>query len=77
MLAEAAIQGMGVALIPAMLIEDELASGKLVVACDRSCRSEKAYYQIYPEHKSETTGFRSFRTWLCDEATRYREASGL
>ncbi|MBK6402544.1 MAG: LysR family transcriptional regulator [Rhodocyclaceae bacterium] len=77
MLAEAAIQGMGVALIPAMLIEDELASGKLVVACDRSCRSEKAYYLIYPEHKSETTGFRSFRTWLCDEATRYREASGL
>jgi LysR family glycine cleavage system transcriptional activator len=77
MLAEAVVQGMGVALIPAMLIEEELASGKLVVACDWSCRDDKAYYLIYPEHKSETIGFRSFRTWLCEEATRYRAASGL
>ena len=77
MLAEAATQGMGMALIPAMLIEGELASGKLVIACDRGCRGDKAYYLIYPEHKSETVGFQSFRTWLCDEATRYRAASGL
>lgn len=77
MLAEAAIQGMGVALVPAMLIEEELASEKLAIACDRSCRGDKAYYLIYPEHKSETNGFQSFRSWLCDEATRYRAASGL
>lgn len=77
MLAEAAIQGMGIALIPAMLIEEELASGKLVIACDQSCRDDKAYYLIYPQHKAETVGFRTFRTWLCDEATRYRAASGL
>lgn len=77
MLAEAATQGMGLALIPAMLIEEELASGKLAIACDHSCRDDKAYYLIYPEHKSETVGFRSFRTWLCDEAARYRAASGL
>jgi LysR family glycine cleavage system transcriptional activator len=77
MLAQAAIQGMGVALIPPMLIEDELRSGSLVVAYSHAYLSDKGYYLIYPDHKSETAAFRAFREWLGGEAANFRAASGL
>lgn len=77
MLAQAAIHDMGVALIPPMMIEDELASGKLVKAVDHSYLSARAYYLIYPEHKSDSSGFTTFRLWLDGEAQRYRSLAGL
>lgn len=77
MLAQAAIHDMGVALIPPMMIEDELAAGKLVKAVDHSCISAKAYYLIYPEHKSDGGGFVTFRHWLDEEAARYRALAGM
>ena len=72
MLAQAAIQDMGVALIPPMLIEEELRSGKLVVACDHAFEDEKAYFLIFPEQKSEKALLQSFRDWLVEEALVYR-----
>ncbi|MCZ8092296.1 MAG: LysR family transcriptional regulator [Acidovorax sp.] len=48
MLAVAASHGMGVALMPPMLIEAELASGDLVVACNGMLRGERAYYFVCP-----------------------------
>jgi LysR family glycine cleavage system transcriptional activator len=77
MLAQAAMHDMGVALIPPMMIEEELASGRLVVACAHAYMSDKAYYLIFPERKSETGGLREFGAWLESEASRYRSASGL
>lgn len=77
MLAQAAMHDMGVALIPPMMIEEELASGRLVVAHAHACLGDKAYYLIFPERKSETRGLREFRDWLAAEAAKYRAASGL
>lgn len=73
MLAQAAMQDMGVALIPPMLIEEELRSGKLVVACDHSFEDEKAYFLIFPEQKSEKALLQAFRDWLVAEALAYRQ----
>ncbi|HVL75221.1 MAG TPA: LysR family transcriptional regulator [Noviherbaspirillum sp.] len=75
MLAQAAMHDMGVALIPPMMIEAELASGRLVVACNHSCASDKAYYLIVPEQKSESAALLTFRQWLEREAALYRAAS--
>lgn len=77
MLAQAAMHDMGVALIPPMMIEEELASGRLVVASDHAYRSEKAYYLLFPERKSETLALREFRSWLDNEAAQYRAVAGL
>lgn len=73
MLAQAAMQGMGVALIPPFLIREELASGRLVVPLPHICPSDKAYYLIIPERKAETAALTAFRDWLCAEAAAYRE----
>lgn len=77
MLAQAAIHDMGVALIPPMMIEEELASGKLVKAVNHGYLSAKAYYLIYPEHKSESRGFATFKQWLDEETSSYRLLAGL
>lgn len=73
MLAQAAMQGMGVALIPPFLIREELASGRLVSPLPHICPSDKAYYLIIPERKAETAALTAFRDWLCAEAAAYRE----
>lgn len=51
MLAEAAMSGLGVALIPPFLIQDELASGRLVAVAARPWRSGRRYDLIYPSRK--------------------------
>lgn len=72
MLAQAAIQGMGVALIPPFLIREELHSGRLVVPLDHVCPSDKAYYLIIPERKSESAAMTGFRNWLREEVRKYQ-----
>lgn len=77
MLAQAAMHGMGVALIPPLMIERELAEGRLIVPLEHAYLSDKAYYLIVPERKAESAALRAFRDWLLGEAQRYRRGAGL
>jgi DNA-binding transcriptional LysR family regulator len=72
MLIEAAIQGLGVALIPRLLIEDELRRGLLVQAIDHEHTSDRAYFLINPIRNSENRVLRQFRDWIDAQATAYR-----
>ncbi len=76
MLAQAVMHDMGIALIPPFLIQRELAEGRLVVALDHACLSDKAYYLIIPERKVESAALRAFRDWLVEEARHYRSEAG-
>lgn len=76
-LTEAAIQGMGVALIPRFLIEDELRRGRLVVLVKHEFLSDRSYYLIYPEQNSERPALLAFQAWLEQQAKAYRNPSGL
>ena len=64
MVIQAAIAGVGLALLPQFLIQEELASGRLVVAIDRPVTSEYAYYLVYPERKADSQRVVLFRDWL-------------
>lgn len=77
MLTEAALHHMGVALIPRFLIEAELASGQLVEVVQHAYLSDRSYYLIYPEHKSEQPVLAAFRDWLEAQARTYRTSTGL
>ncbi|MCC6075831.1 LysR family transcriptional regulator [Pseudomonas sp. GCM10022188] len=77
MLAQAAMHGMGVALIPPLLIQRELAEGRLIVPLQHAYLSDKAYYLIVPERKAESAALRAFRDWLLDQAQSYRAEMGL
>lgn len=71
MLAQAAIHGMGVALIPPFLIEQELASGRLCIALEHHYRSDKAYYLMIPQRRTESVPVCLLRDWLLQQAKAF------
>ncbi|MBA6418448.1 LysR family transcriptional regulator [Pseudomonas sp. 5Ae-yellow] len=71
MLAQAAMHGMGVALIPPFLIRQELADGRLISPCPQSFDSTNSYFLVIPERKAEAAALMAFATWLTAEAERY------
>lgn len=77
MLSQAAIHGMGIALIPPFLIEDELKSGVLTIPVAHPFLSGNSYQLLFPEGRSESAALRQFRLWLLQQATAYRESQLL
>ena len=68
MQAAAAISGLGVALMPTLLVHDELASGALVVACARPLKAQRAYYLVQPQ-VAERPALAVFREWLIGQCS--------
>jgi DNA-binding transcriptional LysR family regulator len=64
MMIQAAIAGLGVALLPKFLVSDELTSGRLVVAADHELQTSSAYWLVYPESKAHLPAVSHFRDWL-------------
>lgn len=60
--------GLGVALVPTLLVQQELRSGALAVACERPLRSQRNYYLVQPA-EDERPSLGAFREWL-QSATR-------
>ena len=67
MVSQAAVAGLGVAIVPRFLIEEELRSGALAVAVDRPARGPEGYYLVYPEAKATLPAVVAFRDWLLGE----------
>jgi len=66
LLTQAAVSGLGIALIPRCLIEEELATGTLVVAHTARVLARKGYYLCYPEQKAHLPALQTFRAWLME-----------
>lgn len=62
----AASCGMGVGLLPTLLIQAELATGTLVLACDRPAAARRAYYLVQPE-QPERAALTAFKAWLLEQ----------
>jgi len=67
--AQAAISGLGVALLPKFLIETELERGDLVEAVSGSILSAEKYYLAWPSNRANYPPLQAFRAWM-------REAAG-
>ena len=68
MTAAAAAQGLGLALVPRLLVEAELARAELVVACEQVLQGQRAYYLVTPERAEERPLMSGFLTWLVQAA---------
>ncbi|WP_246312649.1 LysR substrate-binding domain-containing protein [Pseudaquabacterium terrae] len=66
MLIEAAIAGMGIALVPRIFVLKDLAAGRLIVPCDVTLESEHGFYIVHAESKRPSQAFLSFQQWLLD-----------
>lgn len=65
--AQAAIAGLGVALMPLFLIRSELESGQLVTAWDHAIDSQSNYYLVAPVSRMTHPPVMAFRNWLASE----------
>lgn len=68
MITQAAVAGLGAAVLPRFLVLDELASGRLVIPFGPAATSNKGYYLVYPERKAGLSALQKFRGWLLESA---------
>lgn len=64
MIAQAAVSGLGAALLPRLLVEPEIASGALVQLFAQALESSDAYYLVYPESRAQAPLVMAFRDWI-------------
>ena len=63
-IAQAAVGGLGVALLPKFLIQSELDRGELVIIVDKPLQSDAGYHLITPVDKSDYAPIAAFRSWI-------------
>lgn len=68
MATQAAVAGLGAAVLPKFLVLDELASGALVVPFGPTVTSDQGYYLVHPERKEGLASLQKFRGWLLEAA---------
>lgn len=65
MVLQAALAGLGVAVLPTFVCDDELAAGRVVEAfANTRTPTGKSYWLVYPERRAELPALRAFRAWL-------------
>lgn len=62
----AARVGMGVALVPRFLAEDDLLAGRLALACTGVLYAEEAYFFSHPVAGERSEALLAFESWLSD-----------
>ena len=65
---QAAIDGLGVAVVDPHLVAEELKSGRLIQPFAELPISRGAYYLVYPDRTAKAERFKAFRAWLLSEA---------
>ena len=64
---QAAVDGHGIAMARQVLVEGELAAGRLVRPFQLALATEQAYFLVAPEQTAQLAKVRAFRTWIFDQ----------
>jgi DNA-binding transcriptional LysR family regulator len=72
---QAALSGLGVGLVPRILVEDELAERRLLTVGE-AVSVDQGHYFCYVADKLERPVFAAFREWLLDEGMSERHEAG-
>lgn len=67
MILQAAVSGLGVALVPSMLAQQELSSCQLIPLFDTRIKISHVYHFVYPQEKRDFYPVTAFREWLLSE----------
>jgi LysR family transcriptional regulator, glycine cleavage system transcriptional activator len=66
-LIRAVMAGMGLALVPRCLVQDDIAAGLVSAPLDDGYTDDSGYYLCYPEAKSQLIPLVNFKEWLQDQ----------
>ncbi|MGD1881683.1 MAG: LysR substrate-binding domain-containing protein [Paracoccaceae bacterium] len=64
-MAQAAIAGLGIALLPDFVAKPHLNNGQLVLASSAIEQSVGAYYLVWPSERADYSPLSAFRSWIC------------
>ena len=64
---QAAIHGLGIALLPRFLIEEDLAAARLVPVWGGPVRAAGSYWLVWPRHAATNPSLGRFRDWIATE----------
>lgn len=70
MIIEATLRGLGFALLPQYLIEDEISSGSLQVVLNMPMTTVNSYYIVTREDKQGSPAARAFQDWLLNQVSK-------
>jgi LysR family glycine cleavage system transcriptional activator len=65
-IAQAAVAGLGVALLPRFLIQSELERGELLIISERALQDNSGYYLVTPVEKADYAPVAALREWLLE-----------
>jgi LysR family glycine cleavage system transcriptional activator len=65
---QAAVAGLGIAIVPTVLVRTELEAGELVVLSEASVESRQGYFLAYPTENADFPPLAAFREWLLEES---------
>ncbi len=66
---QAAIDGLGVAIVDPALVAEEVRSGRLIQPFAQIPTSQGAYYFVYPKHMKPSPEIVAMKKWLLEEAS--------
>jgi len=72
---QAAIHGLGVALVPGIFVQEELRRGVLVAPFGHATPSGFGYYLVQPEGQAGHPALTLFRQWIVSEARLHPDAT--
>jgi LysR family transcriptional regulator, glycine cleavage system transcriptional activator len=76
MIAHAATAGVGIALLPRYLVEEDVASKRLEIVASEFASLKTAYHLILPETRASSNAVQSFAKWLIAEAQAFKTTNG-
>ncbi|KZX97189.1 MULTISPECIES: LysR family transcriptional regulator [unclassified Sulfitobacter] len=71
MMIQAAIEGLGIAILPDYLAQIEITEGRLVPVLEPAVPLRQSYWLAWPHHKDSDAPLRVFREWLGQEGKIY------
>lgn len=72
MIMQAAIAGLGVALLPRLLVSEDVSAGRLVIPFESKYIGSDSYCLVYPAHKKSDSKLELLRDWLISESKNSR-----
>lgn len=73
---QAAVQGMGIAVMDPELVAEEVAAGRLVKLFDKTLPLTNAYWFVCLEHMADAPRIKAMRDWLVQDVSK-KDATGV
>lgn len=76
MVAQAATAGLGIALLPRYLVEEDIDAKRLEIVARQFADLRTAYHLILPETRASSNAVQAFTKWLSAEAQTFKASNG-